>query len=40
MNIIIGNYEPSDDEFMSSDLNDDGIINIIDIVILTNIIIG
>ena len=38
VNIIIGNYDPSNSEYNASDLNFDGIINVLDIVLVVNLI--
>jgi len=38
MNIILGIYEPSQEELSLSDLNNDTYIDILDIVIITNTI--
>ena len=40
MNIIIGNYDPTQSEMNAADLNNDGMINVLDIVSLVNIILG
>ena len=40
VNIIIGNYNPSQSEINAADLNNDGVINVLDIVSLVNIILG
>ena len=36
VNIIIGNYLPSNDEFLAADMNYDDIVDVLDIVILVN----
>ena len=38
INFAIGNTEPTDSEFYSSDLNSDNVIDILDVVMLINII--
>ena len=40
VNIVIGNYDPSQSEFNAADLNNDDVINVLDIVSLVNIILG
>ena len=40
VNIIIGNYDPTQSEMNAADLNNDGMINVLDIVSLVNIILG
>ena len=40
INFIIESNSPSPQEFLASDLNDDEIINILDIVLIVDIIFG
>ena len=40
VNIIIGNYEPSDEQLVVADLNNDNLINVADIVLLVSAILG
>ena len=40
VNIIIETYTPSDNEFSAADLNSDGVVDVLDIVILVNAILG
>ena len=40
INISIDIYTPSNEEFVASDANQDGSVNILDIIELVNIIIG
>ena len=40
VNIILGIYEPSDDELSTSDVNNDGAVDVLDIVMITNTILG
>ena len=40
VNIIVGTYDPSDDEFSAADMNSDGVVDVLDIVILVNAILG
>ncbi len=38
VNIVIETYEPSNDEFSAADMNSDGLVDVLDIVILVNAI--
>ena len=38
--IILGNYSPSEIEYLLSDLNDDGIVDVLDVVTIVNIILS
>ena len=40
VNIVIETYEPSYDEFSAADLNSDGVVDVLDIVLLVNAILG
>ena len=40
VNIIIETYEPSNEEFSKADMNSDGVIDVLDIIILVNSILG
>ena len=40
VNIVIGNYDPSQSEFNAADLNNDGIVNVLDIITLVNLILS
>ena len=40
VNIIIETYIPSDDEYSAADMNSDGMVDVLDIVILVNAILG
>ena len=40
VNFVLGSDNPSSSEFSASDLNNDGMLNILDIVTLTNLILG
>ena len=40
VNIVIETYEPSDDEFSAADMNSDGVVDVLDIVMLVNAILG
>ena len=40
VNIIIGNYDPSDEQIVVADLNNDNLINVADIVLLVSLILG
>ena len=40
INFIIGNNEPTTSEFITSDMNEDGNINVVDIVAIVNVILG
>ena len=40
VNIIIEIYTPSDDEYSAADMNSDGMVDVLDIVILVNAILG
>ena len=40
VNIILGEINPENDQFMAGDLNSDGLINVIDVVALVNIILS
>jgi hypothetical protein len=40
VNITLGIYEPSTEQFEMADINNDGIVNVLDIIQLVNIILG
>ena len=40
VNIILGDYDPTDVELLASDINLDGVVDIIDIINLVNIILS
>ena len=40
VNIIVETYTPSDNEFSAADMNSDGVVDVLDIVILVNAILG
>jgi hypothetical protein len=40
VSIVIETYTPSDDEFSAADMNSDDVVDILDIVILVNAILG
>jgi hypothetical protein len=40
VNIIVETFYPSEDEFSAADMNSDGAVDVLDIVILANAILG
>ena len=38
INFVLNNEVPSDTQFASSDVNSDGLINVLDVVIIVNIV--
>jgi hypothetical protein len=40
VNIILGEYEPTNDELSNSDINSDGEVDVLDVVMITNTILG
>ena len=40
VNIILGDTEPSNDQFNAADINSDGTVTVLDIVLLVDIVLG
>ena len=40
VNIILDNYNPSDLEYLLADLNEDGVVDVLDVVAVVNLILN